>query len=502
MNTIKNFREHGFVSKLTIAIIIFAIILRFVIASYTIEGGDPCYHASAASFLAKNLRFPLFDYIGREIFAHEPLFHIAGAFLYNLFGIFGKGSLGISMASPLFGSGMVVLAFLISRRLFDKYTALFAVIFTSFLPLSIYHSTTAHIDMAGAFFALLSFYLLIIGRFYFSSIAFGLSLLGRINSLFMAPALACLIFKKYRKNFFGKFLVFFMIGFLVASPWYARNYTLLHNPVWPFLNSLFGGYYKSAHDFKPDKLAYMLNVQDAYIEVHLALFGVPDGKYENLFLFKNNLFRTGIVLWVVFTIISLVPLLFIFKKKCFRNKNFRLALWVALPYLFFLYFYQFNYGNTSTRYMLTAVPFLGILWAFGIKRLAKINKALVIAFLILFAVVFSASEAAKSAIITHQWKNLDKDFEWVEENTGKSALFIVPGQCLGYRIGRQSFPARGTGYNLVPSLEPPMGKIGYILDISNKVHSPIKKDSLAYYMPYFQKVYENNETNVVIYKRK
>src|SRR3989344_2539565 len=150
MNTIKNFREQGFVSKLTIAIIIFAIILRFVIASYTIEGGDPCYHASAASFLAKNLRFPLFDYIGREIFAHEPLFHIAGAFLYNLFGIFGKGSLGISMASPLFGSGMVVLAFLISRRLFDKYTALFAVIFTSFLPLSIYHSTTAHIDMAGA----------------------------------------------------------------------------------------------------------------------------------------------------------------------------------------------------------------------------------------------------------------------------------------------------------------------------------------------------------------
>ncbi|MBI2101464.1 glycosyltransferase family 39 protein [Candidatus Woesearchaeota archaeon] len=502
MNIIKNFREQDFISKLTISIIIFAVILRFAIASYTIEGGDPCYHASAASFLAKNLRFPLFDYIGREIFAHEPLFHVAGAVLYNLFGIFGKGSLGIGMVSPLFGSGMVVLAFLISRRLFDKYTALLAVIFTSFLPLSTYHSTTAHIDMAGAFFALLSFYLLLIGRFYFSSIAFGLSLLGRINSLFMAPALAYLIFRKYRKNFFGKFLVFFMIGFLVASPWYARNYTLLHNPVWPFLNSFFGGYYKSAHDFKPDKLAYMLNVQDAYIEVHLALFGVPDGKYENLFLFRNNLFSTGIALWVVFTIISLVPLLFIFKKKCFRNKNFRLALWVVLPYLFFLYFYQFNYGNTSTRYMLTAVPFLGILWAFGIKRLLKLNKTIAVAFLVLFIFVFSVSEAVKSAVITHQWKNLDKDFEWVEENTGKNALFIVPGQCLGYRIGRQSFPARGTGYNLVPSLEPPMEKIGYILDINSKVHSPIKKDAMAYYLPYFQKVYENNETNVVIYKRK
>jgi len=516
MELVKNFKKQDSISKLTILIIIFAILLRFLIAAYTIEGGDPCYHSSVARFIGRNFRFPLFEHLGREIFAHEPLFHTIGGFFYAVFNIFGNGDLGVHMVSPIFGSASIIVTFLIARKLFNRQITLFAVIFTSFLPLHIYHSTTAHIDMVGAFFALLSAYLLLNNRFYFSSISFGLSLLGRINSLFIAPLLAYILFKKYRKyrkKFFIRLFAFFALGLLTASPWYARNYALLHNPIWPFLNSFFNGNYQSSHDFKPDKIGHMLNVEDAYVEVHLALFGIPDGKYENLFLFKNLLFSFGIIIWLIFTLASLLPFLLIFKKKYFRDKNFQLMLWGAIPYIFFLYFYQFNYGNTSTRYLLAAIPFLGIIWAHGIERIMQYNhannhvnsasiKKVVALFLILFVLGFSASEAIKTGIITYQWKKLDKDFEWAQKNTEENSLFLVPGQCLGYRLDRDSFPSKGTNYGLKPSLEPGIGQIDYIFDANNIVQGQIKKDAISYYMPYFQKVYENNKTNVKIYKRK
>ena len=61
MKIIKKFEKYDFVTKLTIVIILFAILLRFIIAAYTIEGGDPCYHASAGLsyyyFLANMITF-------------------------------------------------------------------------------------------------------------------------------------------------------------------------------------------------------------------------------------------------------------------------------------------------------------------------------------------------------------------------------------------------------------------------------------------------------------
>ena len=168
MKIINNFNKLDKISKLTISLIVFAILLRFIIASYTIEGADPCYHASAARFIGQNFRFPVYEHLGREIFAHEPLFHIFGGIFYAIFNLFGKGDLGIHMVSAVFGSASIIITYLISRKLFDKKITLYAVIFISFLPLHTYHSTTAHIDMIATFFAVLSVYLLLTNKFYLS----------------------------------------------------------------------------------------------------------------------------------------------------------------------------------------------------------------------------------------------------------------------------------------------------------------------------------------------
>ncbi len=488
---------------LTIGIIIFGILLRFIIASYAVDGGDPCYQASAARFIGRNFRFPLYEYIGREIFAHEPLFHIFGAVFYFLFSKIGAGEWGIRMVSPLFGGLLIILTYLTARKLLDEKRALFAVIFVAFLPLSIYHSTTAHIDMVGTFFAFLSFCLLLHHRFYLASVTFGLSLLGRINSIFIVPVLLYLLYTQYHgKKFAARLFIFFAIGLAVASPWFLRNYAVLHNPVWPFLNDFFGGTYTTGHDFKPDKLAHLFNFRDAFVEVHLALFGVPDGKFANLFYIRHPLFFIALIGWLALTVLSVVPLITGLRKKDFKKDRFLIVLLGALPFIFFLYFYQFNYGNTSTRYMLTAVPFLALLWANGIMRIYQKIPQLSIIFLAVFMVSFSASEAIKSGFISHEWKTLDADISWVQSHTARDALFLVPGQCLGYRLDRPSFPTDGTNYRLQPSRDPPLQEIDYIFDIATVGHRPIREDVMQKYLPYFEKVYENPQTKVTIYQQK
>jgi len=499
------FKSAGKLTKITLIVILAGILLRFIIASYTIEGGDPCYHASAARFVGRNFHYPLYEYLGREIFAHEPLFHFFGGLFYFVFEKFGMGDFGIHMVAPLFGSLIIIFTYFICKKLLDKRKTLYAMIFVSFIPLEIYHSTTTHIDIVSAFFAILSFYLLLEKKFYLASISFGLTLLGRINGLFIAPVLAYMIFSNYRKNWIRKVAIFFIMGTLIASPWYIRNYELLHNPIWPFLNTFFNGTYHTGHDLKPDKLSQIFDFRDGYVEVHLAFFGVPDGKFANLFIFKDSLFKLALYGWAIFTIISMVPFIMSFSLKNLKDKKFQLMLFGLAPFLFFLYFYQFSYGNTSTRYMLHGVPFMAVLWAYGLENIGKMSRIaarFIPVFLIAFIVCFAAAEAVKSAVITHQWIKLDKDINWAQQNISKNSLIIVPGQCLGYRLDRNVYPAKGSGYDLIPSRDPPINEVSYIFNINNIVQGPIKDTAMQAYLPYFQKVYENNSTNVRIYKKK
>src|SRR3990167_8603833 len=152
-NMFNKFKSAGKLTKITLIVILAGILLRFIIASYTIEGGDPCYHASAARFVGRNFHYPLYEYLGREIFAHEPLFHFFGGLFYFVFEKFGMGDFGIHMVAPLFGSLIIIFTYFICKKLLDKRKTLYAMIFVSFIPLEIYHSTTTHIDIVSAFFA-------------------------------------------------------------------------------------------------------------------------------------------------------------------------------------------------------------------------------------------------------------------------------------------------------------------------------------------------------------
>src|SRR3989338_3339373 len=153
--------DPDFYKKLTIIVILIGIILRFALAFVYSISGDSCWQLSASRFLAENKKFPLFEPLGRdEPFWAPPLFHIMAAFLYSLFGIYGPNAaeFGMKMLSPLFGSLTLVLAYLISKKLFDEKITFYSMLFTSFIPIFIDYHVFSYIDGTLAFFVVLSIY--------------------------------------------------------------------------------------------------------------------------------------------------------------------------------------------------------------------------------------------------------------------------------------------------------------------------------------------------------
>ena len=101
-----------------------------------------------------------------------------------------------------------------------------------------------------------------------------------------------------------------------------------------------------------------------------------------------------------------------------------------------------------------------------------------------------------------KWKSMDNDIKWVQKNTPKDALIIAPGQCFGYRLDRNTYPAKGMGYNLIPSRDPDIAEIDYIVNADNAVQKPIPRNILKDYLPYFDLVYRNDGTNFEVYGKK
>jgi len=134
-------------TKLGILVIIIAIILRVFLMSISTISGDACWQFSASKFIANEGKFPLFEQIGRdEPFWPPPLFHIISAFSYSIF-----GEIGLKLVPLIFGSLALIFSYLIFRKFLSERASFYAILFMSFIPISIDYS------ILGLFFLKLSF---------------------------------------------------------------------------------------------------------------------------------------------------------------------------------------------------------------------------------------------------------------------------------------------------------------------------------------------------------
>jgi hypothetical protein len=424
--------------KLSIAIIILVAILRFAFALTHTVSGDACWHLSASRFIATENKLPLFEGIGRlQPFWAPPVFHLVAAFFYKISAVFSLGfaDAASKLVSPIFGTLTVVLLYLISRKLFDAKTAFYSMVFINFIPLFLDYSIFSYADSTTAFFSVLSVYFMIEKRFVLSSSSLGFAILSKYNAVFMYPMLLYLAYEltKNNKDFYKKFAIVVFLPLAISSVWFLRNFIILDNPFWPFLNGIFNGV-NVGTSFNAIDLSPIFSLS-TYLTSYLELFGVPNGNIGLISFFNSPFVAVLFFIWVAATLFFILPLVMGFFIKNNDKKFFLSSIYILFAsYLAMLFFYLANVGWFGSRLLLPAVPFMGIIWARGMGKIKLKNIYLIILLAIGLGFVFV--EAVKLNIASDEWSRYGQDFEWVKSNTGKQDMFFGNGQCLHYNIDR------------------------------------------------------------------
>ena len=489
--------------KLTIIIILIGILIRFYLASVHHVSGDACWHLSVSRFLVENKKLPLFEPLGRqEPFWAPPLFHIMAAFLYLAFGIYNPrtAEFGIKLLSPIFGSLTLMLVYLINRKLFNEKITFFSMLFTTFIPIFIDYHVFSYVDGTLTFFSVLSIYFALEDKFVKSSVAAGLAALTKYNGIFVLPILIYITYKntKNKRILIKKLAIIFLVPILIASPWFIRNYVNFGNPFWPLMNFIFHGIgtniFASA-ELQKFSLARIFNV-NSIIFTYLAIFGVPDGNYKNIFFFKMPYIKILFTIWMLATLFFILPFARSFSSKD-KSKSRFLLIWI-LSYAMVLVLYIGNVGWTATRFFLPAIPALGMLYGMGMDNINFKWKSLnrifyFVVFLIVIGFIFA--ESAKIVLASREWGKYKEDFAWIRENTGKNDLILPGDQCLAY------YTHRGTLSQTSENLK----KADYVFVNQNfnlEKRSIIKSDLLKEVEYNNYKVaYSNQKTGTTIYSK-
>ena len=487
-------------NRYIILLIIAAALLRFFLAFIVHPSGDGAWIAVATRFIAQNHRLPLFELVGRpEPFWHAPLFHIISAFFYILF-----GDIGIKLTSPLFGSLSLILTFLIAKKLFNEKIAFYATLFLAFIPIHIYQSSIPLTDSITTFFALLSIFLVMENRYFFSAISTGLLLLAKQTGIFLIPLLIFLIYIKIKdkKIFLAKTFLFLLIAVLVCSPWYMRQAVNLGNPVYPYLNNFFKGYTKEGiFPLQSINPANLLNVKYIVSSGYLDSFGVPNGDIRTLSFLSLPFLNLLLFLWLVVTLIFSLPVIIgITRFHIKKNQSKILVFWI-IPYLVFITVLLMHFPMMNARYILPIFPALGMIWAHGVIKLEqKVPKKIILSFILLFIITFAASETIKTITATNAWKFYQKDFDWINANIPNNATVFMywKGQTLAYNI-KQKVDFVGIGEWSLSNLSAG----SYIF-----VNQDFKLDPLVFpeneydYIknnPDFEIIYSNTKTSTQVY---
>ena len=442
MDLIKKFKKADKYTRYSIYTIILFSFVVLTLASIYHVSGDGCWYIPVGKFIATHEKFPLFEPLGRdEPFWSPPLYHSFIAAVYYSFNSFNHNiaNFAIKFVSPIFGILALIFSFLVIKKLMNPKIAFYSTIFLAFVPIFIDYSVISYVESMLVFFVVLSVYFLINNKIFWSGIAAGLSILTKYNGAFIIPVLIYILYKKSdnKKLFCRNSLIIIALSFLVASPWLIRNWILLGNPVWPFLNFIFNGY--QLKSYSSLNFANVINPM-LVVTTYLGIFGVPDGNFTLLSFVNAPHLKFLLAVWLAGTLIFIIPLFALLYRKIKDAKTEKkiFIVWILVHITLFV-LYVMNVGLFVSRIILPAFPAVALFWAMGFDKLlnTKFKKIIILlTFLVVCGFVFTAF--AKTYIASNAWGRYQKDFEWVKSNTGADAIFIAHGQCVPYNIERTS----------------------------------------------------------------
>ncbi|MBI2647459.1 glycosyltransferase family 39 protein, partial [Candidatus Woesearchaeota archaeon] len=445
-------------SKYALIAIIFYSAIVFTLTAFYHVSGDGCWYLPVGKFIARNFKIPLFEPLGRdEPFWSPPVYHLLVAMVYYFFGKFNSevANFAVKFVSPIFGVLSLAASFMVIKKLKNTRIAFYSIIFLASVPIFIDYGVLSYVESTLLFFILMSIYFALNERVILSAVFAGLSILVKYNGVFILPVLIFILHSKFnkeankrdnlanRKIYYRNVLVVVIVPLLIASPWFIRNWALLGNPIWPFLNFLFHGYQlKSYTEINPS----ILVSPKLFVSTYLGIFGVPDGNYAALSFFKINYLWLLFAGWLAGTLIFMMPLIIgMFNlQKTDNQSNYKkiILVWI-LSYLILFFLYVINVGPFVSRMLLPAFPAIATIWAGGFEKLLFNKKfgSLLTVLIIAVIVGMLLSEFFKFGLSSRAWGFYDSDFNWVKLNTKNNAIFIANGQCVPYNIERTSLYA-------------------------------------------------------------
>ena len=529
INIKQNWKNLGKYSKGALIIIIIGLLIRLILASASYITGDSCWYINVVRFISEHNTLPLFESVGRTPFWSPPLLHIIGALFYKIFSILGNefAEFSLRLIVPICGTLMLAYTYLISRKLFNSKIAFYSVLFLTFIPDHIYHSSMFYPDILAGLLVTMGIYYILKNKTLLSAIMIGLSFLTKYNALFALPIpIIIIIYNNHKQKIkaLKKTILFSITSLAIGSFWFIRNHILLGNPIYPLFNSLFlksavadswGGKLHLIHLISPGSM----------LKTYLSFFGVPDGYAQNLFFLQIHFIKLFLAIWFIGTALFILPTIIgLFKIKLRSKSTFILGSWL-LPYLIFSFMLATSVESKSgllSRYLIPIFPIIAILWGIGFNSIfnkikthnSKRNKhktlrILLIILLSSLILGFTSIEFTKALVVKNSWSRYNPDFTWIEQNTPKDAKILVPGgECYSYNFNRITHHPGELAFkeNLMQAIED--HNMNYIWVNQKDTFYGQEPDKPAIYSEDFIKnieisfklVYENKITHTKVYK--
>ena len=346
-----------------IAILIFAFTSRILfLGSPPKEYFDEVYHAFTAKTMLHNdpkawewWNTPPEGYAYE--WTHPPL---AKEIMVLGMLIFGENSFGYRAPAALFGTGVVLLIYLISKHLFkDELLALLGAAVISLDGLVLVMSRIGMNDIYFLFFALLSLYLFLKEKYLFSAFALGLAAASKWTVFWTIPILG-VTFLALRKKFKFSLLWFLIIPPLVYFASYIpmflhKEHTIqtfieVQKQMWWYHTNL-----KATHGYSSPWYTWPFLIRPVWQYTS----GQVDNMIANIYAMGNPIvFWSGLMAVVVSAV------------HAFKERNRRLGIvifaylaffvpWAASPRIMFMYHY------------LPSIPFLAIATGYILRRFPK-----------------------------------------------------------------------------------------------------------------------------------
>jgi len=301
------------------------------------------------------------------------------------------------------GTGLLIYIYL-KNKLSRAAGFLGALVFLS-TPMIIRLSTQAYVDLGLVFFTTASLLALVRYRdggylkwkwLILASVAMGLALGTKYNALvawfFLSLALVFVISRdtQMQGKAIGCGLIFFLISFLLFSPWLVKNLFLTGNPLYPLMQGFFNSDQSLAREGTFSIVSG--NKYMGIFQIREAMYG--EGFWETLLIPVRYFFQGQDDNARYFDGI-LSPALIITVPFAFMNRKLRAEMILLASFSLFILLMASFLDQTRIRYILSAVPPLAILsvvglaniWNFFGSRADKVKYGATIGLILIFVLL-------------------------------------------------------------------------------------------------------------------